>query len=230
MRRLSGLIAVALIVAPAIAKAQMDETVKKVTNGGIKIAGWQGQLDPNSKDAIADAKIEMVGKDIHVMTGPAIGYFSPANKASGDYTVKATFTEKEYMALNDHPHPYGIAIGGNDIGTPNATYLYCTAYGNGTYIVRGFGPAPFAPPNLRRPTPNDAVHKAAGKGSPVTQEIAMTVKGDDVSCAINGTTVATFKKADVVGPGKLKSLDGEYGVRFAHNTEGTVAGLAISKP
>lgn len=230
MRRLYSTIAIALMVAPTIASAQMDEMVHKVTDGGIKVPGWVGQLDPNSKDAVNDARLSMNGKDLHVMTGPAIGYFSSANKASGDYTVKATFTEKEYMALNNHPHPYGIAIGGNDIGTPNATYLYCTAYGNGTYIVRGFGPAAFAPPGGRRPTANDAVHKAAGKGSPVTQEIAMTVKGDDVSCAINGTTVATFKKSDVVGPGKLKSLDGEYGIRFAHNTEGDVAGLTVSKP
>jgi hypothetical protein len=60
--------------------------------------------------------------------------------ASGNYTVKATFTEKEYMNLNDHAHPYGLVIGGNDLGTPNATLLYCSAYGNGTFIVRGFAP------------------------------------------------------------------------------------------
>jgi hypothetical protein len=32
-----------------------------------------------------------------------------------------------------------------------------------------------------------------------------------------------------VGAGKLKSLDGVYGIRFAHNTEGTVTGLAMTK-
>ena len=67
-------------------------------------------------------------------------------------------------------------------------------------------------------------------GEPVTQEIAVSVKGDDVSCAINGTTVATYKKADLVAAGKLKSTDGVYGIRFAHNTEGTVSGLTVTKP
>ncbi len=230
MRRLCSSLAVALIVAPAIASAQqMDESVRKVTDGGVKVPGWVGQLDPNAKETVSDAKLTMEGKNFHVMTGPAIGYFNPANKASGDYTVKGTFTEKEYMGLNNHPHPYGIAIGGNDIGTPNATYLYCTAYGDGTYIMRGFGPAPFKVGNAR-PTANAAIHKAAGKGQPVTQEIAVTVKGDQVSCAINGTTVGTASKADVVGTGKLKSLDGLYGFRFAHNTEGDVAGFAMTKP
>ena len=47
------------------------------------------------------------------------------------------------MNLNSHPHPYGIVIAGNDMGTPNMTDLYCAPYGNGTFIVRGFGPSPF---------------------------------------------------------------------------------------
>jgi hypothetical protein len=55
------------------------------------------------------------------------------------------------------------------------------------------------------------------------------VKGDNVTCSINGTQVASFPKSEVVGEGKLKSLDGVYGIRFAHNTEGTVSGLSLSK-
>jgi hypothetical protein len=63
----------------------------------------------------------------------------------------------------------------------------------------------------------------------VTQEIAMSVKGDDVTCAVNGTVVGTYKKADVVGAGKLKSTDGVYGIRFGHNTEAKVSGLTMTK-
>ena len=226
-------LALALLV-PSGMHAQMDhgqmqETARKVENGGVHAAGWQGMVDPTaSGQSVNDAKLEMQGKDLHVVTGPAIAYWNPANKASGDYTVKATFSEPKYMNLNDHPHPYGIVIGGNDMGTPQATYLYCAAYGNGTFIVRGFGPAAFALGG-RRPTANDAVHKAAAKDQPVTQEIAMSVKGDNVTCSINGTQVASFPKSEVVGEGKLKSLDGVYGIRFAHNTEGTVSGLSLSK-
>ena len=104
-------------------------------------------------------------------------YWNPANKATGNYTVKATFNEPKYMNLNDHPHPYGIVIAGNDLGTAQQSYLYCAAYGNGNFIVRGFGPAPFQM-NGRRGEPNAAVNKAAGKDQPVTQEIAVSVKGD----------------------------------------------------
>jgi hypothetical protein len=74
------------------------------------------------------------------------------------------------------------------------------------------------------------VHKASAPGASVTQDIAVSVKGDKVSCAVNGTVVGTYNKSDVVGPGKLKSTDGVYGIRFAHNTEGLVSGLAVTKP
>lgn len=74
---------------------------------------------------------------------------------------------------------------------------------------------------------NAAVHKAAGQGAPVTQEIAVSVKGDQMSCAINGTVVATYRKSELVGDGKLASTDGVYGIRFAHNTEAAVTGLTM---
>jgi len=64
----------------------------------------------------------------------------------------------------------------------------------------------------------------------VTQDIAMSVKGDKVTCTINGTEVWSANKGDVVGAGKLKSTDGVWGFRFAHNTEGHVFGLTSTKP
>jgi hypothetical protein len=212
-----------------------QDVAEPITNGGIFAPGWQGKIDPGQRSPtgtpkLEDAKLTLQGTTLMVQTGPAVTYWNPANKASGDYTVKATFNEPKFQNRNTHPHPYGIVIGGNDMGTDQNTYLYCEAYGNGTFIVRGFGPAVFnVVPTGNRAAPNDAVHKAAGIGQPVTQDIAMSVKGDKVSCSINGTEVASVAKADVVGPGKLKSTDGVYGIRFAHNTEGSVAGFGISK-
>jgi hypothetical protein len=220
-----------VLCVPGVGDAQEDAN-RSVAGGGITVAGWQGVVDAGAAAAgqgVKDAKLAKDGDALSVMTGPAITYWNPANTATGDYTVKATFTETKYMSLNNHPHPYGIVIAGTDLGTATQSYLYCAAYGSGTFIVRGFGPEPFQMGG-RRPTPHDAVHKAAGPGQPVTQEIAVSVKGDQVSCAINGTVVATYPKAELVGAGKLKSTDGVYGIRFAHNTEGTVSGLTVTKP
>jgi hypothetical protein len=215
--------------AAAPAQAPQDQN-RSVAGGGITVPGWSGKIDASGEkqgQTIKDAKLAPEGKDLHVMTGPAVTYWNPANKATGDYTVKATFTEQKYMGLNDHPHPYGIVIGGNDLGTANESYLYCAAYGNGRFIVRGFGPASFMMNG--RGEANDAVHKAAGKDQPVTQEIAVSVKGDKIECAINGATVASYDKAALVTAGKLTSPDGVYGIRFAHNTEATVSGLTVTK-
>jgi len=231
MRRVYGsALALAVMLVPGT-KAQAQETSKSVANGGIMADGWTGKVDANEEKAgktVKDAMFMKEGSGFHVTTGPATTYWNPANKASGNYTVKATFKEPKYMSLNDHPHPYGIVIGGNDLGTDNQSYLYCAAYGNGSFIVRGFGPASFRMNGGRGET-NAAVHKAAGPGEPVTQEIALSVKGDDVTCSINGTVVGTYKKADLVSAGKLKSTDGVYGIRMAHNTEAIVTGFSMTK-
>lgn len=219
-----------IMLTPAVVQCQ-DETARTIENGGISVPGWTGEVDANAKAAgqtVKDAKLSEEGGALHVTTGPAVTYWNPANKATGDYTVKATFKEPKYMNLNSHPHPYGIFIAGNDMGTAQQSYLYCEAYGNGNFIVRGFGPAPFQM-NGRRGESNASVHKAAAAGEPVTQEIAMSVKGGHVECAINGTVVASYEKSALVTAGKLHSSDGVYGIRSAHNTEVIVTGFGMNK-
>jgi hypothetical protein len=230
MRVIYGLTLAAAValVAPTVG-AQQDMS-GKVAGGGIAVKGWTGKIDDSKENAgstINDAKFVMEGKGFHITTGPAVTYWNPANVASGNYTVKATFTEPKFMGLNNHPHPYGIMIGGNDLGTPNMSLLYCSAYGNGTYIVRGFGPAPFQV-SARRPEANPAIKKVE-PGQSVAQEVALSVRGDKVECAVNGTVVGSYDKTAVVGPGKLKSTDGVYGLRFGHNTEAVVTGFQLVK-
>jgi hypothetical protein len=214
------------------AAAPSEEAGRSIAGGGISVPGWEGKIDDGAAKAgqtVKDAKLAPEGAGMRVTTGPAVTYWNPKNVAKGDYTVSATFNEPKFMNLNDHPHPYGIVIAGNGLGTDTQSLLYCGAYGSGTFIVRGFGPAPFQMGG-RRPTASDAVHKAAGPGQPVTQDIAMSVKGDSVTCSINGTVVATYPKTDLVVDGKLKSTDGVYGIRFAHNTDAIVTNLKMTKP
>jgi hypothetical protein len=228
--RASTMAAATFLLVSGLARTQGQETSRPVAGGGISVPGWVGAVDASAKgegETIQDTKLTKSGNVLQVVTGPAASFWNPANKASGDYTVSATFTEPKYMNLNDHPHPYGIFIAGNDLGTDNETDLYCEAYGDGRFIVRGFGPESFQM-NGHGET-NAAVHKAAGPGQPVEQKIAMSVKGGKVECAINGTVVASYDKGQVVTAGKLKSTDGIYGIRFAHNTEGSVADLKMTK-
>ena len=212
----------------AQAGMNMQDTAHKVANGGIRGAGWQGRPDPGT-GAVADASLDVKGSDMEVHTGPAMLYWNPANKGTGDYTVSATFTEPKYMSSNDHPHPYGVFIAGSNLDSADKiTALYCAAYGRGTFIVRGFAPTVFNV-NGRGGSPNDAVHKAAGRGESVEQTVALSVKGDKVECAINGTVVGSYAKSDVVGAGKLTTTDGIVGIRVAHNVDVNVKDFKVGK-
>jgi hypothetical protein len=217
------------LVTPSLVARQMQDMATKVS-GGVTVAGWTGKADDSKENAgmtVSDTRFVAEKGGFHITTGPSATYWNPKNMAMGNYTVKATFTEPAFMGLNTHPHPYGIMIAGNDLGTPNMSLLYCAAYGDGRFIVRGFGPAPFQM-NGGRGEANGAIHKAA-KGQAVTQEIAMSVAGSSVTCSVNGTVVGTYAKADLVAAGKLKSTDGVYGLRFGHNTEATVMGFGMTK-
>jgi hypothetical protein len=211
--------------------ARAQDANRAVEGGGISVPGWVGRIDPKEISAgekLGNARLAKEGDALHVTTGPAVAYWHPDNTARGNYTVRATFKEARYMSRNSHPHPYGIFIAGNGMGTDRQSYLYCAAYGNGNFIVRGFGPASFQLNGRWSASP--AVNRAAGPGEPVTQEIALSVKDNKVECAINGTVVASYDKSKLVVDGKLTSTDGVYGIRFAHNTEALVIGLTIMSP
>jgi hypothetical protein len=163
--QVSVLAMAAMLVVLGTPSARAQDQNRAVAGGGISVPGWVGRIDPKEMAAgekLSNAKLAKEGDALHVTTGPSVVYWAPENKASGKYTVKATFKESKYMGLNNHPHPYGIFIAGNDMGTDQQSYLYCAAYGNGNFIVRGFGPAPFQMNGRGEASP--AVNKAAGPG------------------------------------------------------------------
>jgi hypothetical protein len=203
------------------------ESDRKVAGGGITAKGWEGKVDANAAKqggTINDSKFAEEGGAYHLTVGPAASYWSPSNKAAGDYTVKATF--KEAKQTFSHPHPFGLFIGGSKLGTDQQSLMYCVAYRDGSYLVRSFKGDVVT--TVAKKTPNDAVAKAAAD-APVTQEIEWRVKGGRAECAVNGTVVAGFDKAEIVGDGKLESTDGVYGIRSAHNTDVVVSGLKMTK-
>jgi hypothetical protein len=207
----------------ATGTAVAQDADRSVKDGGIKVSGWQGRVDrrpAGQGKTINDSKFASEGSALRLSIGPAASYWNPANTASGDYSVKATF--KEHKMAASHPHSYGIFIGGADLDSDTESLMYCIAYGNGTYSVKTFRGATVS--TLVDRAASDALKKADANGESIN-EIGWSVKGGKASCVINGTAVKTFDKAEVIGDTKLKSLDGVYGIRVSHNLELTVAGL-----
>lgn len=231
MRRVFGLtVAVALVASQAAAQ---DDASKAVKDGGIKVAGWMGKVDAREAAnglALKDQLFTTMGPGFHVTTGPATTYWNTASNLTGNYTVSASFSEaKQTMS---HPHPYGVMVAGKNLDTDKPEALYCAAYRNGTFIFRGFsGTAQRGTFQLNGPRgeANEAVNKVEGNDTPVKQDVAISVQGDNVSCSINGKVVSTKTKAEMIGDGKLTSLDGFAGVRFAHNTDAHVSNWKVVK-
>jgi hypothetical protein len=230
MRHLSssvaGLVVALALHAPAWAQEQQDAD-RKVEGAGVTAKGWTGKEDPGNKQGLTvrDSKFAEEGKGYRLVTGPAALYWNPANIAKGDVTVKATFTEAKQTY--NHPHPFGVFIGGSGLDSAERNALYCAAYRNGNYIIRMFSGGKRVDV-VGRPAAHEAVKKAAPEAE-VVQEVAWTVKGDAVECLVNGRPVWSGTKADVTGPGKLPSLDGIAGIRVSHNSDALVTGFAVGK-
>ncbi len=222
----AALLISAMTALPA-ARAQQDAD-KKVAGGGVTVKGWQGRVDTGNKQGLTinDSKFAPEGSSWRLMTGAAGLYWSPANMGKGDFSVKATFTEPKQPY--NHPHPYGVFIGGKGLDTDTPQALYCAAYRNGNYIVRGFSGGKVFPV-VGKPMPNEAVKKAETPESQVVQDVALSVRGDKVECTVNGTSVWSAAKADVTGAGKLDSTDGVTGIRVSHNSDAMVSNFAVGK-
>ena len=224
MRTLSVALVLFAAAAPAVASAQ--DADRSVAGGGISVAGWKGKVDARAAKAgktVNDSKFAMSGGKLQLAIGPAATYWNDANKADGNYEVKASFTENKHNP--GHPHSYGIFIGGSDMETDSNAYAYCIVYADGKYAAKFFHGANVV--TLTNPTENAAIKKAVN--GVATNEVGWRVRGDKASCVVNGTEVQTFDKAALVGDDKLKALDGLYGIRVTHNVDITVTPLALSK-
>lgn len=221
----SGCLLVVLISVPAM--AQGGDPDKLVQDGGVLVKGWTGRIDPQAEKQgrkIGDARFVAMGSGLHVTAGPAATYWNPADVASGSYTVRATFTQTRAPA---HPEAYGLFIGGTKLDGEDQNYLYCVAFGTGMYSIKHrFGSEVHTLVDRKA---SDALHKGDAQGK-ATNEIAWKVDADRVSCVINGVAVETFPRADLIGPGKLESTDGVYGIRVNHNLDVHVAGFGMTKP
>src|SRR2546429_3012757 len=107
--------------------AQADPDTK-VKGGGAFPAGWHVRTDKNRPTA--DVRFVRMGGGFHVTLGPAVVLWRDADRATGSYSVSATFTQTKKPR---HPEGYGLIIGG---GRPRAarhphTFLFVCGGGAG---------------------------------------------------------------------------------------------------
>ena len=201
---------------------------RSVAGGGIALDGWKGKVDARAAGqgkTVNDSRVAMNGQNIDLKIGPAAVYWNPANTASGNYEVKASFTERAHKP--NHPHSYGVFIGGADLDGDNQSLAYCIVYADGTYSVKYFHGANNVQTVADRQS-HAAIRKADASGA-ATNEIGWRVRGDKAACVVNGTEVQSWNASQLVGADKLKSLDGTYGVRVSHNLDISMTPLTMTR-
>jgi hypothetical protein len=183
--------------------------------------GWKMRVDHSTSasdpDAPGEIKFVTMGTGFHATNPQAATYWNPANKASGNYTLKGSFT---LMKPSGHPNYYGLAFGGSDIEGAEQTYSYFVVAQNGMFQIRHRQGEQVT--NIKGRTPNDTVKKPDDTGKS-TNNLEVRVGADKVDFVVNGTVVDSEPKSAV---GKT---DGIWGVRVNHLLEVHIDNLALSK-
>jgi hypothetical protein len=185
-------------------------------------AGWKVRVDRSASasdpDAAGDIKFVTEGSGFHATNPQAAVYWNPSNTASGNYTLKGTFT---LLKPSGHTNYYGLIFGGSDLEGSQQNYTYFLVAQNGTWLIkRREGDATS---NVKSRTASDAVKKPDASGQS-TNTLEVRVGADKVDFVVNGQVVDSESKT-----GALAKTDGIYGIRVNHLLDVKVGDFGVTK-
>jgi hypothetical protein len=178
--------------------------------------GWRVRVDRSTSasdpDAAGSVKFVTSGSGFHATNPQAAVYWNPANTASGNYTLKGTFT---LVKPSNHTNYYGLIFGGSDLEGPKQSYLYFVVAQDGTWLIKRRDGDDTK--EVSQKTPADAVKKPDASGKSVNA-LEVRVSGDKIDYLVNGSTVHSTPKTGM-------KTDGIYGIRVNHQLEVQVDSL-----
>src|SRR3990167_10274494 len=129
--------------------------------------GWKVRTDrsmsASDPDAAGAIKFVTMGSGFHATNPQAAVYWNPANTATGNYSLRGTFT---LMKPSGHTNYYGLVFGGSDLEGAGQNYLYFVVAQDGTWLIKRRD-GNDAPRIASANTPSDAVKMpdASGKST-----------------------------------------------------------------
>jgi hypothetical protein len=184
--------------------------------------GWKMRVDRSTSaedpDAPGAIKLTSTASGLHVTTPQAAVFWSPANTATGNYTLKGTF---KLVKSTGYLEYYGLIFGGNNLEGAGQEYLYFVITDDGTWLVKRRTGG--STQEVSDKTPSPAVKKPDAGGS-CTNALEVRVTGDKIDFVVNGTVVKSLPKT-----GAAAKTDGIYGMRINHHLDVQVDGLGVSK-
>jgi len=185
-------------------------------------AGWKQRIDRSTQatdpDPAGDVKFMAMGGGFHTANPQAAIFWNPANTASGNYTLKATFAQNQ---RSSHPNYLGLIFGGKDLDKATQSYTYfLVAPQNGMWLLKqrtGEQTKDVVPRSK-----NAAVAQLDASGK-ATNALEVRVSADKIDYVVNGMVVTSTPKSAV-------TTDGIYGFRVNHAMpENMITGLSLTK-
>jgi hypothetical protein len=227
MKKSLAAAALAIFAATSLHAQASSDPDKLVADGGVKVPGWTGRIDPQAAArgrTINEAKFIPMAGGIHVTAGPAAIYWNPANTATGNYTVTATFNQTK---ASTHPEGYGLIFTGKQLDTPNQGYLYFLVRQDGKFLINHRANDTDVH-KIVDWTANPAV-KAIDESGKATNALTVVVGPENVSFRVNGTEVHSIPRATIDGGGDHAGSVGIAGIRVNHNLDVHIDGFALTK-
>jgi hypothetical protein len=189
--------------------------MKKLEGGGVLPEGWHHRFDlPDMK--LEDLRFIDDNGNLHVTSGPPGIYYNHATTATGEYVVKATFTQ---LSKGEHREGYGPFVGGAELDGSGQKYLYFLIRQDGRFLIKQRSGANTT--GVTDWTPHRAI-KPFGADGKMTNELAIAVTADTVRFLVNGTEVAKKPRAGL-------NTDGIVGLRVNHQLDLAIKGFTVQR-
>lgn len=205
IRRISLAAVTLLIAVPLAAQAP----------AGLKLR-LDHSTDAADPDDVPEVTVTTSGGGFEVRTGPAVTAWNSANTATGNYTLRGTFT---LLKPSNHVNYYGLVYGGRDLEGSGQNYLYFLVAQDGSYLVKHRA-GNETTHDIQGRTPHSAV-VAVPKLSPFSDvwdpngrsvnALEVRVRADATDFVVNGVVVHSAAKTGMAG-----RTDGVWGVRVNH--------------
>ena len=212
-----ALLALAL---PAVVEAQGGRgggpPARPVAGNGVEVPGWWARVDEPAQIK-QSMKFAPMGSGIHATTGPNAIFWDPQQEASGQYTVKATFTLTKPAS---HPVAYGLFIGGMNLSEDDQRYTYFVIRQDGKFLLKkrnGTATSDVAGDWMDHAA---IVKPDSGKAA---NELSIRVAKDAVTFLVNGMEVAKQ-------PASAVDTEGVAGLRIGHGLDLQIDGFAVDQP
>lgn len=184
--------------------------------------GWKMRVDRSTEasdpDAPGDIKFTKEGTGFHAVNPQASVYYNPATTATGNFTLKGTFTLNK---PSGHTNYYGLVFAGNGLEGADQSYLYFVVAQNGTWLIKSRNGA--QTPIVAPKTPSDSVKKPGPDGKSVNA-LEVRVGADKVDFVVNGEVVHSEPKT-----GTFAKTDGIVGIRVNHLLDVGIDDFKVTK-